>query len=155
MLEPDLSVLLQAGSALIVGTVSPDGEPRATRGWGLLVTDEERCWLRALVAADDPVTVGNLVVGARVAITAADVRTLQSAQVKGEVRSVEAPTAEDLEVVEQWGERLCEEILDTDGTPPELMRRIKPLEVVAVELAVTDRFDQTPGPTAGSPLGAS
>lgn len=155
MLEPDLSVMLATGCSLIVGTVSPGGEPRVDRAWGMLVTDPERCWLRALVAADDPVTVGNLTVGAQVAITGADVCTLQSAQVKGTVRSVERPTEDDLQVVAQWSERMAELILETDGTPLELVRRIKPLEVVAVEVAVVERFDQTPGPQAGNPLGAT
>lgn len=152
MLDPDVLALLEPGSALIVGTVSPDGEPRATRAWALLATDVERGRLRALVSADDPVAVANLAEGARVAVTGADVVTLRSAQVKGEVRAVEAATADDLSAVAAASERFFDLVLETDGTPLALQHRLLPNEVVAVELVVTERFDQSPGPDAGAPL---
>ena len=47
-----------------------------------------------------------------------------------------------------------QQILETDGTPLELTRRILPLELLAVDVVVAERFDQSPGPEAGSAVGA-
>ena len=154
MLDPDVFALLAAGSGLIVGTVSPDGEPRATRAWHAIPIDPDAGRLRVLVTADDPVAVANLAVGAAISVTAADVVTLRSAQVKGEIAGVGAPTDEDREGVETSSAHFFQQILETDGTPLELTRRILPLELLAVDVVVAERFDQSPGPQAGSAVEA-
>ena len=37
-----------------------------------------------------------------------------------------------------------------DGNPLEALRRMLPLQMVAVEMIVEETFDQTPGPGAGA-----
>ena len=49
MLADDTAALLEAGSALIVGTVAPDGEPHALRGWGADVLSRDPCRVRVLI----------------------------------------------------------------------------------------------------------
>ena len=154
MLDSELVELLGPGCGIVVATVGPDGEPRATRGWVVRVTDPATRRIRLVVTADDPVSVSNLAVG-RIAVTGADVRTLRSAQLKGSVVAVEPPTADDLAELTADSERFFAEIHDTDGTPIELQRRLLPHEVLAVEIAVDELYDQSPGPVAGSAVGAT
>jgi hypothetical protein len=43
--------------------------------------------------------------------------------------------------------------MDTDGTSPNLLGRFVPRGFVACTVEVHERFDQTPGPSAGVRLG--
>ena len=79
VLDDELIRFLQGGSALIVCTLDPDGEPFASHTWGLTV-----------ISAEEPVRVRLLaspgvVPSERIAITGTDVPTLHSIQLKGSV----------------------------------------------------------------------
>jgi hypothetical protein len=101
------------------------------------------------MGADDAVAVGNLASGVA-ALTGADVRTLESVQLKGSVVAVEPPTAADLDQVAAHTDAFIRAVAETDGLPVSLLRRLIPREVIAFELVVDGTFDQTPGPSAGS-----
>jgi hypothetical protein len=103
------------------------------------------------MAIDDEVTVDNVAPGAIVAVTGADVRTLRSVQLKGCVRLVEPPVADDLALAAEHSQRFIDAVTAVDGLSPDLLRRMLPYEVVCVELEIDDRFDQSPGPAAGRP----
>src|SRR6478609_8789179 len=95
MLTEDARALLEAGAALIVGFTKPDGRPHATRAWGCDVDPTgDRAWvlLRAIDVAAIGLEVGDEP-GIPIAVTAADVRTLSSVQVKGTLVEV-APSVE-------------------------------------------------------------
>lgn len=144
--------LIGIGTSLVVGTVGVDGEPRATRAWATRVLDAETGRIRVLMSADDSQALGNLASGVA-ALTGADVRTLQSVQVKGAIVAVEPATAEDLEQVALHTDAFFRAVEDTDGIPVSLLRRLMPHEVIAFELVVDGTFDQSPGPSAGSAVG--
>ena len=154
MFGNELTSMIDDGAGLVVGTVGDDGEPRATRAWSVSVVDPDECRVRVVVGADDPVTVANLVVGAGVALNGADVRTFRSVQLKGRIVAVEAPDPTDLEVTRVQSDLFLRTVHETDGNPLESLRRILPLDVVAVEIVVEEMYDQTPGPDAGRPLAA-
>lgn len=151
MFAAQLESMIEAGASLVVGTVAPDGEPRATRAWSAVITRREPPHVRLAVTADDPVSVANLSSG-HLSLTGADVRTFASVQLKGRVASVEPPTETDLDTVRTQTDRLLRAIHETDGNPVEHLRRFLPHEVVMVELVVDESFDQTPGPEAGARL---
>jgi hypothetical protein len=48
-----------------------------------------------------------------------------------------------------------QDIRDTDGSRPELLERFVPSGYVACTVDVLERFDQTPGPSAGLRVGDS
>lgn len=149
-----LMTMIETGAGLVVGTVGADGEPRATRAWGLTVVDPDARRVRLVMSADDPVTVENLA-GGVISVTGADVRTFRSVQVKGTIVAVEPPTADDVTLARDQSDRFLTAIEETDGDPAELMRRILPHEMIAVELVVAEMYDQSPGPGAGTALGRS
>jgi hypothetical protein len=142
--------LIGPGTSLVVATVARDGEPRATRAWSAAIVGEDR--VRVLVSADDPVVVDGLRPGAVVAVTGADVRSLRAVQLKGVLGAVDPPDAPDLASLEAHAERFFDEIHATDGNPVELLRRLLPHQVVAVEVVVDEVYDQSPGPGAGAVL---
>lgn len=149
-LFPAMSCLLDEGAGILVGTADADGTPRATRGWGARLDADGR--LRVTMGADDPAVVANLP-GRTVAVTAADVRTLRSVQLKGPVVDMCDPDDADLAAAEQQTDRFVGGIVETDGYPEHVIRRLLPDRFVSVVIDIGSGFDQTPGPTAGSALG--
>jgi hypothetical protein len=143
--------MARAGYSMIVGTVDDDGAPRATRGWGVKVVDDDARRVRFTMSADDSLAVSNLR-GRRVALTGADVRTLQAVQMKGPVLAVGAADEDDLARMSAHTDRFLAAVEETDGTPPRLLSRVLPLSVIAVEFEVQELFDQSPGPSAGAAI---
>jgi hypothetical protein len=156
VLSDQVVTLLSGGTSLIVGTVDDDGMPFAGRAWGievLVASDAPR--LRVLLDADDAGTQAHAAVGKAIAITAADVRTLVSVQVKGRVVAVEpGPTGEDRTRHAGYVSSFFTAISESDGTDPALLDRFAPLDVVPCTVEVEEVYDQTPGPGAGAALGA-
>jgi hypothetical protein len=142
---------LEAGAGLVVGTVSADGEPRADRAWAASVADADTRRIRFVMSADDPTVVENLQSGA-VSLTGAEAITYQSVQLKGRPVVVEVPTAADVELARLQSETFFEAVHRSDGNPVEALRRMLPHRMVAVEMIVEETYDQTPGPSAGTPL---
>ncbi len=148
---PDAIGLLEGGSALVVGSVGPDGMPRAVRGWGARVLDPPDR-LRLMLDAEEDATLAHLRDSGRIAVTGCDVPTLRSVQVKGRVELVEPPTALDLALQERCTDRFFRDVEDTDQTPRHLLDRMLPREFVACVVVIEDVFDQTPGPAAGASI---
>lgn len=153
-LDDDTTAFVHSGCALVLGTVDADGQPCAGRGWGMTVTDEPGR-VRLLLDADDAVTVRNLIAGAPIAVTAASIRTLASVQFKGRVTSAEPATSDDLARAESYCAAMFTDIHETDFTPMELLEELRPTQLSACTVEIEDRFDQTPGPTAGARVGGA
>jgi hypothetical protein len=139
---------LATGCGLLVGTVSEDGEPCATRGWGASVEPPDGL-LRVLLDADDHHSLTEVVPGRAIAVTAADVRTLRSLQMKGRVRATGPATESDRARAQVYCDDFYRDIADTDGTDRRLLERMTPRDYVACLVDLDELFDQTPGPTAG------
>lgn len=154
MLEAQTAALLEAGCPLIVSTVGSDGEPRAARGWGLVVEPGSRHGALFLAAHDD-VTLEHLRVTGRVAITAADVRTLRAVQLKGQALSVEPASAEDTATARRLTQSFVTAVVESDGTARHLLERLVPAAYVRCNLVFDEVYDQTPGPGAGASLGSA
>jgi hypothetical protein len=139
------------GASILAAVTLPDGTPRATRAWSCEVVDATRRRLRIVFSDNATELVDALRTGTgRVAVTSADVATLESVQVKGPVVSVGPTTPHDDAVVAHHCELLIEVIHRTDGMPVDVLRRFLPVTTIAVELEVEEVYDQTPGPTAGA-----
>lgn len=141
--------LVDKGVGLLLGTVDDHDVPRGTRAWGVRVLDHGV--VRVTFGADDEVVVANVTDGI-VAITGADVRDLRSAQLKGRVRAVAEPDDADLAAVAFQTEQFFRAIHETDLHDFDLLRRIMPTRMLTAEVEVSDAYDQTPGPSAGTPL---
>ncbi len=156
MLDADHLRLMESG-ALIVGVTTDDGTPYATRAWGLRVVDagddDRLALVHVLMPADDPIGLAGFEPDRAVAITAADVMTLQSAQFKGRSLGVEPATEDDLELSARYFEGFSAAVERSDGQPRGLLERLVPFELVRCIVQVHEAYDQTPGPGAGQELG--
>ena len=150
MISDDLTTLLAGGCALIVGTVGPDGAPHASRGWAAEVLAPDR--VRVVLDGDDAALVAHLADGGAIAVTATDVPTLRSAQLKGRADPPLPVDDDGRALVRRYCQAFAADILATDGTPTELVARLTPSSFVACEVHVHEVFDQTPGPGAGVAL---
>ena len=150
MLSDDDQAFLEGGCALIIGTVAPDGAPQASRGWGLDVLGGGS--VRLLLDADDEQTIANVAETGSIAITAADVRTLHSVQLKGSVLATRAAAPAEVTRARRYTDDFFLDIHETDGTTYEVLERMVPSRFVTCDCRVDDWFDQTPGPGAGAPV---
>lgn len=151
MFGPDDVAFLERGTAFIVGTVSADGAPHASRGWGIDVVGESR--VRLLLDADDEGALADLAATGAIAVTAADVRTLHSTQLKGRVVSVAPGDETDAARARRFCDQFFTDIRETDNTPYDTLERMVPSSYVVCVVDVEEFFDQTPGPGAGAPVG--
>ena len=156
MLNPEVAAHFEAGSAEIVGFVTPDGRPYATRGWGIDVLDADAGLIRLLMRAVDLVPVG-LGPGDRpdvpIAITASDVPTLFSIQIKGRLEAVDASVDGDPERVTRYCDAFIDDVVGADRIRRNLMELWRPTgPLVACTVRIDEQFAQTPGPDAGARL---
>jgi hypothetical protein len=154
VLDAPMVTFMEAGSALIVGSVALDGAPHAGRGWGLDVLDVAAGRIRLLVDADDDRSRANLVAGRPVAVTCTDVISLSSMQFKGTSAGLVPSASTDPARVRRYTDAFYRDIQEADRTPRALLERLTPDQVVAFELDIEVVFDQTPGPGAGREVGA-
>jgi hypothetical protein len=156
VLEAEIVDYLESGAGLIVGLVAGDGLPFATRAWLFDVTDPSAGTARLLLGSGE---LGRLavdeLVGASISVTGADVRTFRSVQFKGTVTGLEPPTREDLARSVRYQEAFFTAVMEMDWTPREVLDRLVPVEFVTATVVVSELFDQTPGPHAGTRLGSS
>ncbi len=151
MFDEETAALLASGCALIVGTVSADGEPHAGRAWGLQVLEDgEVVRLRLLLDAGDPTTIEHVAGGGAIAVTATSVRNLRSLQLKGRAVGIDVVGPHDLDLARRYTDAFFADIHETDGTSFELLQRFAPLGYVACTIETDERYDQTPGPGAGA-----
>jgi hypothetical protein len=155
VLDASTVAFLESGCALIVGTVAPDGAPYASRGWGLTVLSQDPHRVRLLLATTDARTLGHLGAGQPVAITATDVRTLRSMQLKGRSDGIQAETEHDRLRAERFIDAFFTDIVETDGSPRPVLEQMIPSGYSSCVVTVEELYDQTPGPEAGAPLQAT
>jgi len=151
VISTEVANLLESGASLVVGTVDGDLLPDATRAWGAWVLhDPER--VRFLVPDRSQRTIANTGDGGLVALTASDVATHRSIQLKGRAIRVEAATRDDLDLGAQYVREFFACVHETEAIDITLLEKAVPSGYVAVEIVVDAMFDQTPGPAAGRAL---
>jgi hypothetical protein len=154
--DPAVLELLTSGSSSgVVGLCTAEGEPWATRCWGVSLIDEEPLRLRLLLPAGSLSRAGHRAGdGTRfaLALTTANVSTLHAVQAKGTAHSLQETSAEDRVRFDAYKAMFFDAINRTDGYEPEALARWAPRDLCAAILDVEALFDQTPGPGAGAPV---
>jgi hypothetical protein len=156
VLDGEMRELLESGCSLSVGLLGAGGVPFATRAWAFDVLDAEVDTARLLLGAGELARSGRSwdeLVGGGIGVTAADVTTLQSVQVKGAIEEVAPATAADVERAARHCDAFFSAVTEIDLTPRQVLDRLVPVDLVAARIRVDEVYDQTPGPAAGTPLG--
>jgi hypothetical protein len=151
ILTAEAAALLQSPCSLIVGTVGPDGQPEATRGWSMHLT-ADHTQARLLLPSAARRTREQLEQTGVLAVTGTEVSTNVSIQVKGRALALEPETAADRERRTAYIRGFFDAVSEADGSPVELLQRLEPRGFYAVVMTIDAAFDQTPGPRAGRSL---
>jgi Pyridoxamine 5'-phosphate oxidase len=153
--DPETVALLESGCSISVATVGPDGAPHASRAYGLTVL-ADGVHGRLLLDADDGATLANLAGGGPIAVTGVAVPTLRAIQVKGTAdEPIPTSDAGDLGRAARHLDSFFTNVNSVEGTPIALLERLRPAAFAVCTITVTEVFDQTPGPSAGSRVGTS
>jgi hypothetical protein len=159
LVDDALVELVSRGSAHVVGLTGVAGEPFATRGWGAVI-DPGGPSGRVMIAGEDVDDLEQLdsptdrLVGTTIALTAGDVRTFRTVQLKGPILGFEPCTPDDLAAAELYRETYFDAVMDVDFFARAMLERMIPATLVTVRFDVTATFDQTPGPGAGRDYGS-
>jgi hypothetical protein len=149
---PETTAFLEGGCSLVVGTVGAGNEPTAARGWGLTVLSRESGDCRLVLDLTARRTRADLTTTGAIAVTAADVPTLRSIQLKGVALEIEPATDADRERAREYRTAFFGDVHRTDGTDLGVLNRMFPADFFVCVVRFSESYDQTPGPVAGAPI---
>jgi hypothetical protein len=150
--DQETVALLESGCSISVATVGLDGAPHASRAYGITALPDG-AHARLLLDAEDRTILANLAGGGPIAVTGVAVPTLRAVQFKGMADEPVATTdAGDLARAADHLDNFFADANRMEGTPIALLERLRPTTFAVCTITVTEVFDQTPGPGAGSPL---
>jgi hypothetical protein len=152
MIPDSIVHLLQTGVSVMVGTRDASHMPECTRAWGIRVAADRGVVTVVLSETFAGKTIENLRENGRIAVTCTRPTDHITCQLKGRVRSIKQATSADRDLSRRWHREFMAE-LTAIGVPSALGEAWIVEPTVAVEMAVTDVFDQTPGPGAGEKIG--
>jgi hypothetical protein len=147
----DLAALLREGAAVVVATADEHLRPEIARGWGPELAPDGATLTLCVGAPPQSKTRANLDRGGVMAATFSLPTTYRTVQLKGSVLAARVPAPEQLVRVEEHLAAFIEQAAQV-GLSPALAPRLRERALVAVEMAIRERYDQTPGPRAGSRL---
>lgn len=147
-LPADLVAFVEGGVSLLTGTCSRDRVPESVRSTGLRVWPCA-CKLTVLLPkATSEIAVENLRENGRIAVTASQIETHRTLQVKGAVIAVREGDEDDRVVAQRYAPRL-RKALAYVGIPEGVTRGLALWPAWAVDVEIVHVFAQTPGPLAG------
>ncbi len=152
MIPDSIVALLQTGISVMVGTRDASLIPECTRAWGIHTAADRHTVTILLSKAIAAKTIENLRENGKIAVTCTRPTDHITCQLKGQVRSTRPVTSVDRDMSKRWHREFMAE-LTAIGVPSTLGEAWIAEPTVAVEMTVTDVFDQTPGPGAGKRIG--
>jgi len=143
--------LLQTGVSVVVGTRDAALMPECTRAWGIRIGEDRRTVTIFLTEAISPQTLKNLRENGLVAVSCTRPTDHVACQLKGRVRNIRPADQRDRKRSRDWHREFVEEIVAI-GVPAETGQAWITEPDLAVEIDVTDVFQQTPGPGTGEKI---
>jgi predicted pyridoxine 5'-phosphate oxidase superfamily flavin-nucleotide-binding protein len=140
--------LLQTGVSVVVGTRDASLTPECTRAWGIRVETDGASVTIFLAETIAQKTLENLRENGMLAVSCTRPTDHLACQLKGRARNIRAIKTADREASQRWRRDFLAE-LTAIGVPSELTQAWIVEPTLAVEMDVTDVFEQTPGPGAG------
>ncbi|UJR86559.1 pyridoxamine 5'-phosphate oxidase family protein [Sandaracinus amylolyticus] len=150
MLSAELVDVLESGPSMLIATRDAQRMPECTRAVGVVVRGSARITIyvpRSVGAR----AVANLATEPRIALTFSRPHDHRTYQLKGTTTAVRDAGDDERAIVEAYRASFAV-ALDVVGIPRRVTMRVATWPAVAIDLDVTDVFDQTPGPAAGARL---
>lgn len=136
---------------MIVGTVDSRGIASCCRGIALRANEEVGTVTLFVPASTAREVVANAATTRKVAVTTSFPLDHNTIQLKGTARDVRMARDEEKEFLEERF-RAFAFVLEKTGLPRRVSARVSHWPAFAIELAVEEIFEQTPGPRAGELL---
>lgn len=154
-LGPDQVALLSRRLSIIVGSADATRRPHLMRATGFRISDDRRRMTVLLRPAGARAVLDDLRGNGRIAVVFSEPTTDRALQVKGSDARVVPGTPEDARLASRYVEDFVDEIGQL-GFAAEVAHTLFAEEegLVAVQFTVEAAFEQTPGPAAGTALGA-
>jgi hypothetical protein len=137
--------------AVIVATRDGELRPELSRAWGPALSEDGERLTVCVEAAPGSAMARNLESGSPATAMVARLASHTSVQLKGAVVEVARPTQDQLDTVSRHVDGFVAETA-VIGVPEPLARAFVGPDLLTVTIAVTERFDETPGAGAGRPL---
>lgn len=151
VLTKELAAFLESGLAIVVATRDESLQPDGAPAWAVRVLEDLRHVTVFVHAKSAPALLENLERHREIAIVLDKPSTHRACQIKGTlVSSRKARAGERDEIVRQL--ELFRSDLGVIGIPEEMTIDWQAWPGVALEVSVSQVFEQTPGPGAGEPL---
>jgi hypothetical protein len=149
--DDDVLELLALGVATIVASRDEELRPEIARGWGISVSPGRSEATLCIEAPQGSTMRSNLEHNGAIAVTCSLPTSYRTIQLKGEAYDLREPTPQQLADVERHADAFAREA-EQVGLPTGAGLRLVDPQLTAVAFSVRELYDQTPGPTAGSPL---
>ena len=150
MIPPQIVDLLETGVSVVVGTRDAALTPECTRAWGIRVKDRTSVTI-FLTEAVSRKTLQNLKENEQIAISCTRPTDHMACQLKGRLRAIRPASDGDRNSTQHWHREFIAELVAI-GVPAELCEAWITEPALAVDVDVTDVFQQTPGPGAGEKI---
>jgi nitroimidazol reductase NimA-like FMN-containing flavoprotein (pyridoxamine 5'-phosphate oxidase superfamily) len=150
-IDGEVRELLASGVAVVVATCDARLRPAIARAWGISVSSDGTEATLCVSAPAGSKTRANLGSNAAIAVTCSQPSTYRTVQLKGRVVEIGGTSDEQLARVDAHVEAFSREA-EAVGLPPGSGRRLADPGLVSVSFAVSEVYDQTPGPRAGARL---
>jgi len=153
---PEQGELLEGHVSMIVGSRDAQLRPHVTRALGCRLEDDRRLATVLLPRDAGAQVLADLQANGRIAVVASQPTTNRRLQIKGSDATLRPCSARDEALADGHLAGFIEEI-GRLGFGPEVARTIHghASGMIAVAFTVTEAFEQTPGPQAGTPLNAA
>jgi hypothetical protein len=153
LITADVVAFVHGGVVLLVGTASADRVPALTRGFAPRIAPDRRSIDVFVGRAQSAVCLANLPAGAAISITVGNPVDYRGIQIKGTATDHRDAAAGDAAWLERY-RRAFEASLVPVGIPLAQSAHLWCRDMVRITFVPAAIFRQTPGPGAGSAVGA-
>ena len=156
LIDPELAAFLQRGVSVHVSSRGPTNIPNLVRGIGCRVSADRRQVTAFVLASQCGALLAELAMNGAISFVATLPSTHRTVQLKGTDAKAGPPLPGDEALVARERAALVEDLVGV-GYAPEMPRTLLGgdwAEAMAITFTPTAAFVQTPGPGAGTPLGA-
>jgi hypothetical protein len=151
LISDDIAGFLESGLSINVGTCDDDLQPDGAVAWAARVHDDRAHLTLFMHKEAAQAMLRNLTVHPEIAIAFDCPPTHRACQVKGRFVSTRAGKPAERTEVERQVDHFGAD-LEAIGIPRAMVAGWKVWPCVALEVRVTELFEQTPGPGTGEPL---
>lgn len=147
----ELAVFIASGLAITIATRNDELEPDGAWGWAAVVADDGKRVTLFLHEAAAAAMMRNLERHPEIAAVLDQPTSHRACQIKGRCVSARPAREKERAEVERQVD-LFRKDLATIGVPPAMTAGWELWPCMALEVEVTQLFEQTPGPGAGEPI---